>query len=540
MKKSELQKVRLYPHFKLTDEDFPRLLATRKLENDGSTYFGAFLPVSGARVLLRFAIDVFKLRGCDIEIDGNFDEPCSLHYRKQCLAPCVEKLCSREEYQERVELVRLFLGNHREELEHFIVQKIENRAEVSDFETAAYWRDVRSEVAKVWGSPRGSYWASDAIDSWQIIEEKYRVVLNLVSQRGRKILGTRSIIMAVQNGDSAESIAKSVFCYFYKAYRPKEIRVFRDLSNRKSIADELSKLGGDPVKIVFQTKLTPTTKKGFRRNKFATATDRQIDGTADRRKISKNLQRFFGLESRPRAVEAVDVAHISGSHAVVANVRWEVGMKTPEKSKIWSFGEMSEPAAMYEAIRLRFSGSGSDDHPDLLLIDGAKTQMRSALKGVGHIENRTFKIIAAVKPPQDSGKISYFIDENFHKLEGVDSAAMKFLIKLRDSAHELANQTHGEIRDVNPFQLLAKALPGFSESERRSVLRAAGSLRTLFDKSEEDLEKILGKNIASRVYLSIQRSKIDAGQIYKQIVPVSYTADGGDAEDINPVKKYRL
>jgi excinuclease ABC subunit C len=80
---------RLYPYLKITGENFPRLLVTRKIETDGAEYFGAFLPETGVRFFINFLNKLFKLRNCTIEIDGNFDIPCPQFYAKRCLAPCV-------------------------------------------------------------------------------------------------------------------------------------------------------------------------------------------------------------------------------------------------------------------------------------------------------------------------------------------------------------------------------------------------------------------------------------------------------------------
>jgi excinuclease ABC subunit C len=77
-----LRDQKLHPHIKVTNEKFPRLLATRRIENDGAEYFGAFLPKTGARYLIGFLIDAFRLRGCDIEINGDFPVPCPQFYRK--------------------------------------------------------------------------------------------------------------------------------------------------------------------------------------------------------------------------------------------------------------------------------------------------------------------------------------------------------------------------------------------------------------------------------------------------------------------------
>src|SRR5437763_6300264 len=102
-----------YPHLKITNEEFPRILATRRPEDDGAEYFGAFLTKTAVRVMIGFINRKFRLRSCDIPIDGKFPVPCTQHSHRLCVAPCVESLCDRESYLEVVDMARLFLANRR-------------------------------------------------------------------------------------------------------------------------------------------------------------------------------------------------------------------------------------------------------------------------------------------------------------------------------------------------------------------------------------------------------------------------------------------
>ena len=103
-----------YPFLKLTlDERFPRLLATRRPENkkDNQAIYGAFLPRGMVRRLIDLLERVFRLRPCELDIQGDFDAPCPEYFLHRCLAPCVAKICSREKYLETVEIVHLILSN---------------------------------------------------------------------------------------------------------------------------------------------------------------------------------------------------------------------------------------------------------------------------------------------------------------------------------------------------------------------------------------------------------------------------------------------
>src|SRR5436190_15544296 len=156
---------RRYPHLKITAEKFPRVLATRAIEDDDAEYFGAFLTRTAVRILIDFLNRRFRLRTCDIDIDGSFAMPCTQYYRHRCVAPCVAKLCSPEKYQERVGLVRSFLANDRRTFRSTIKHLIAANSDELAFEEAAVFRDILESVERHWKQARWQLWLDDAADT---------------------------------------------------------------------------------------------------------------------------------------------------------------------------------------------------------------------------------------------------------------------------------------------------------------------------------------------------------------------------------------
>src|SRR5690349_18666188 len=189
-----LEGQRLYPHFKLTRERFPRLLATRRIADDRQEYFGAFLPETGVRFLIDFLNKTFRLRTCEIDVDGSFDVPCTQFYRRRCVAPCVANLCDEREYAERVELVRLFLERNARALEEKYLRKIEFYSENFEFERAAAFRDEWLSIEKVLAAKDWNFWLTEAVDTFEIVETESEFFVYLVTMRGRKTLGKRTFV----------------------------------------------------------------------------------------------------------------------------------------------------------------------------------------------------------------------------------------------------------------------------------------------------------------------------------------------------------
>jgi excinuclease ABC subunit C len=179
----------VYPHIKLTNEQFPRALATRILRDDVDEYFGAFLNRTSVRILIDFLNRTFKLRSCTIAIDGTFPVPCTQYYAKRCVAPCVVSLCDGATYLELVDLARLFLRNDRDLFLAAITKKIERAAEVLDFETAGFFRDMLQDVQRFWSNDRWQVWLDDTVDTLELHEDDESISVIIVSQRRSRALG---------------------------------------------------------------------------------------------------------------------------------------------------------------------------------------------------------------------------------------------------------------------------------------------------------------------------------------------------------------
>src|SRR5512136_3384497 len=127
-----------FPYLKLTvNEPYPRIFITRRIRKDGAMYFGPFLPASYARQTIKLINKYFKLRTCNLEIDGSLPSPCLDYQMKRCLGPCVTGLCSPEEYARAVEDVKLLLSGKTDELIRELERRMGEAAEGMLYEAAA-------------------------------------------------------------------------------------------------------------------------------------------------------------------------------------------------------------------------------------------------------------------------------------------------------------------------------------------------------------------------------------------------------------------
>jgi len=443
---------RQYPFLKLTlDEKFPRLLITRRPENKTpeQNIYGAFLPTGMVRRMLDLLACSFRLRPCELDIQGDFDAPCPEYFLHRCLAPCVERICDRPTYLESVEIVHLILSNESELALKKIDRKIELLAENYEYELAAEWRDIRLTIEEI---ARNAKWQIDVSTMNDVItlsREKDFTQIHLTTLRRGKSVGRLSFQM--DNNKNEEKIIADFIRSFYRFYVPKQIFVQRDFPERKLLEEKLSTDSGRKIKIVAQlpAKLPPSIAKTQTLAPHA-FNYRKGQSTGGKTELLDEIKRLFEMRKLPRRIECFDVAHLAGKEIVAARVIAIDGVTQREDGLVWEFENLSETAALAAAVGERLRLLPAKKHlPDLLIVDGAKPQINAVIKILKNYELKNMTVIGAVKPLRAHNQISHFLTFKDTRIEfDKRSKAMNFLQSLRDASHTLANETHRELHSL--------------------------------------------------------------------------------------------
>lgn len=523
----------LYPHLKLTNEKFPRMLVTRRVLNVRDTYFGAFLPETGVRIWLGSLNKIFRLRSCEIDIDGNFPQPCQMFYSKRCVAPCVSEICTKASYDEYVTAMRLFLSGSERSFTVFLESKIDKLSEDLDFEEAAKWRDILISAQKIFADKKMRLWLDDVVDSYDIEETNNEFKVLLVTMRGRKFLGGREFI--VPKGDqTAEQAIEAIIEQFYVFHAPKEIRLTRDFSSRKSLQKYLSEKFARPIKIsIVKEKLNVTTRQKLKQTKFESEFEK-IGEPNSIEEIKSRLQSVFRLKKKPSRIECFDVAHISGQDFVAASVVWNDGEIAPKNFKFYATQQTSEIGAMKGAVEDRLRTR--KDLPDLILIDGGISHLRAAASVFEKLNIKDIELLSAVKPPRKHNEISHFLTPNEEKIAFLTAdQSFESLRLLRDAAHNAANQAHRRRRDSRHLYELERMFRGFDSIDRKRVLSNYGSIKKLSQASASDLNDLIGEEKAAKLLTNIGEAVKNKNIQPIPYVPVRFDEPGGAAEDLPPI-----
>ena len=523
----------LYPHLKLTSERFPRVLATRLIEEDGAEYFGAFLNRTSARILLNFVNKTFRLRSCEIPIDGSFNYPCTMYYKRRCIAPCVAELCNEEQYAEAVRLVRIFLRNDRETLRELIRLEIDAAAAALDFEAASKLRDLLAEIEDYWENTRIAPWTDNTSDTFEVRHSPAGIDIFLVSQRARRVLGERVFSFPDANAADAGDAVANVIEQFYRFHAPKEIRVSIDFERRREIQRTLTEKFGRrvPISLITDKNRKVSTDVAV----FKSTTELDLSRAIDRPtpdKILTELGEILDIKKIPRRISAVDVSHISGTDQVAAAIAWQDGRSVPDAAEYLLSENTSEPGVMAELIAQRYADPRLRE---LVVIDGGGAQMNAAAAALP--KGSKVVLIGAVKPPGEHSEVSHFLTADGQRIEfDPTSPAMTLLQRLRDEAHEFANAVHRETRNYAHFYEMANIAPSLTEPERQRLLQSFGSGKRVSEASEAELVKVLGEDRGTVVAADIETYRQGSRRRIKPlVVPIRFQDENGAAEDLRPI-----
>ncbi len=528
----------LYPHLKLTREPFPRLLSTRVIHDDDAEYFGPFLTRSATRILIDLLNRTFRLRTCTIEIDGSFPFPCTQYYANRCLAPCVSSLCGPEEYSNQVELSRLFLRNDREEFEFSVNSLIGSAADDLDYERAAFYRDILTRAQKFWADPRARVWLNDAVDTFVVEIEGDVVTVFVITTRGPRPLGSRAFQFTVFEETDVREAVSDTIRQFYRVGVPREIRIPFDLEDRKELERELKIRAGRAVRITVEGKMPGRVAalKELARIKLETELQ-NLKPVVTPARLAKQLARAFDLEKPPERIAAFDSAHISGSYSTAGMAVWTDGRLATEEYREGLSQLTGELETLKEFISKRLERIDGA-LPDLILVDGGRSQVNAAVGAVDESGARKIPVIGAVKPRGRHSEISHFLTASGERIDFDPSSASHILLKqLRDEAHALANAAHRQSRDMAHFYELAGIFPSLNEAERQALRTRYGSTAKIKKLNEIELARVIDGGSVPAALADLERHRRgESAVVMPLIVPIRYDDPEGQAGDLRPIK----
>jgi excinuclease ABC subunit C len=514
-----------YPHLKLTiSEAFPRVMITRRIQRDGALYFGPFLPASLARRTIDLINRTFQLRTCDIEIDGKLPRPCLEYHIKRCLGPCVKDLCKPDEYAEAVRDVRMFLEGKNRELADEYRERMERASEEMRFEMAAKYRDLRKTVLAVSEQQKMAVTQDLDVDIFGFYREGPRLALQLFTMREGKIVGRREFFwedLGPEDEFNPSAFLSDVLTQYYSTdYVPREVHVPVDFEDRELLEKALTGRKGRRVRILDPQRGQKREMIELVEKNAQIAFEQRFRVLKpDMERVLEELQEALELPRFPARIESFDVSNISGAENVAAMVVCENGKMNRQeyrKFKIKSVEGANDPASMREAVFRRYRRQLDEGSPlpDLVMIDGGKTQLGAAATAMRELDLEAIPMIGVVKPPRRHNEVSHLLMKGReHEPIYLDSHSpvLRLIQMIRDETHRAAVTYHRKRRELRDFTSELTAIPGVGEKRKNRLLRNLGSIKKVSEATPEQLAPFVGRNTAEEIVEHFRRQRAAAG-----------------------------
>ncbi len=500
-----------YPFIFLSEHRHPRLTIHRGARKLPGDYFGPYPSAWAVRESLRTMQKIFPIRQCEDSYYRSRSRPCLQYQLQRCAGPCVEGLVSDEEYQQQIELAKLFLKGKNKQVIDKLVTQMEQASADLRFEAAARYRDQISALSKV----QEQQWVSGNQQEMDVFGFAFRNGIASIQGffiRDNKLLGSKSFFPKVPANADEKEVFQAFILQFYLAGNktlPKQIVIPVDLQDKESIETLLSDNAGTKVQFF----------KGARDEKKRyldlanTNAENALQAKQNQQKSVfaryLELEKALEMEHPIKRMECFDISHTSGQQTVASCVVFD--RDGPKKSDYRRFNiEGITPgddyAAMAQALARRYKKQTDVEKiPDILLIDGGKGQLTQA---EAHFEDwpgeqRPMLIGVAKGSSRKPGLETLILAGNHDTIPlAADSPALHLIQHIRDEAHRFAITGHRQRRQKDKRTSVLETVPGVGAKRRQSLLKYLGGLQGVLKASRDELAKVPGisAEIADLIY----------------------------------------
>ena len=519
-----------YPYLLITAHEHPKLGLHRGGKRVKGDYFGPYPSVGAVWESLRLMQKIFPIRQCEDSYYRARSRPCLQHQLGRCLAPCVDKV-SKTDYQQQVDLAKLFLKGKSSMVIEQLVSKMEYASTQLDFEQAAKFRDQITTLRKVQQQQHVSGIAAE-MDVIGLYRIKSQACIHLLCIRDHKILGSKSYFPVVPTETSDEEIIQAFIGQHYLGTElasgnnegniPKEIVTAYDFEQVAELASLLSKQAEFDVKI-------STKSRSERRQYLKLAATNAQTALVSRNSHKESMQaRFaalnevFELANGISRIECFDISHTMGQQTIASNVVFN--QEGPLKSdyrryNVYGITPGDDYAAMAFALNKRYGKLKVTDSeslkklPDIVFIDGGKGQLAKAEDFFAELTtkqglDRIPLLVGVAKGESRKPGLETLILAGSHQLISLPSTspALHLVQHIRDESHRFAIAGHRAKRQKVSKKSVLESIEGVGAKKRQALLTHLGGLQEVNKADIAELEKVPGisKLLAKNIYEALR------------------------------------
>ena len=486
-----------YPYIKIdVKSDFPNVIITRRLLNDGAKYFGPYANPGAAKEMVNFIKEKYKIRQC-----RNFKSntrACLNFHIKRCLAPCIGNI-SKEDYRKQIDEIIDLLEGKTDKIIKDLKYQMKEASEKLDFENAAYIRDRMLAIETASQKQKVSNISENNIDVIGMAKSELEVCIEIFFVRGSKMIGREHYFFDnLGDMDDGEIISGFIKQYYMDNINiPNKIMVSRELEDEEALEEWLGSKTTHKVTI-------HSPKKGTKL-RFVEMADKNSKVTLENKEKTANsilmeLKDKLKMNKLPRKIETYDISNISGEFMVAAMCVMEDGAikkNLSRRFKIKTVIGQDDPRSMEEVITRRLAHSinnpqdkGFGRVPDAIFADGGITQIRAVRRAVDKY-GVDIKIFGMVK--NDKHQTRALMDENRNEIE-ISETLFNLITVFQDTVHDTAITYHRKLRDKALTSSELDEIEGIGEVKKKELLKTFGSVEKIRNASIDEITKIKGIN----------------------------------------------
>ncbi len=503
-----------YPYIRITNEEWPRVISTRRIARDGSIYYGPFTSAGSVHRLLDLLKRLFPYRPCDIEITGKAERPCLYFHIGRCLGPCTGAADGRE-YLRAIEGVKLFLEGRGEELVPEMMAEMEAAAEDLDFERAAKLRDDISAIEHVLERQNIVSDKGDNVDVLAVGQTAGgEAGVQVTFVRNGKMLGSEhfQLIGTRVDDDPAELLETFVEQYYEDAaVIPNELLVQYELPGIALVETFLHERRGKKVKVSVPKRgrkkhlLDMTTASAGENVKQSTL--RWLNNEQKLTVALSELSDALRLPGIPRRIECYDISTLQGTNTVGSMVVFEDGKPSKKEYRRFSIKGIDgqdDFASMREVLTRRFRRAADQEQteswrtmPDLVIVDGGRGQLSAAIGALAET-GADVPLAALAKENEEL----FLPGERVPLILPRDSQALYLVQRIRDEAHRFAVTYQRRKRSKAAFRSELDELRGVGPKRRKALIRSFGSVKQVQAATVDELASVegIGPALAQEIF----------------------------------------
>ena len=492
-----------YPWICIKKEPFPRIFLTRNVIKDGSEYYGPYAKVKQAKTLIEVIKNIYKLRTCSLNLSPkNIEEGkykvCLEYHIKNCAGPC-EGLESEEEYAQKLNAIRGIIKGEFKAAREYLEAEMYNYAAKLEFENAQQSKEKLQILENYQTHTTIVSSNINDVDVFGIISDEAAAYVNYFKIKNGSIIQSYTTEIKKMLDETDEEILEEALIEIRNKFNSTSTEIFLpfhlniEIPHVKLIVPKL----GDKKRIV---ELSEKNAMEYRVEKLKQV--QIVDPERHTNRIMAEMKKLLRLPEEPRHIEGFDNTNIQGTNPVSACVVFKDGKPSKADYRIFHVKTVEGPndfATMEEVIYRRYSRllDEGEPLPQLILIDGGKGQLSSAVKSLKLLGlYGKISIIGIAKRLEEI----FFPEDPVPLYLDKKSETLKVLQRVRDESHRFGVKHHRTRRKNSTIKSELEEIPGVGEKTIQQLLSKLKSVKRIKEASLETLEEILGKSKAKAVW----------------------------------------